>query len=118
MIKINEDSLRETLINVLVKAEGSTFSGWRIPLFVNDDGTVSAGSWISQNSWQPDAIEVPHIKAESWNLSDVSNETTFDENWTRDDEVEHWASESADFQINNLKDRIRCDDTIFEIELI
>ena len=69
-IEIDEESLRETLRDALKESLDFEWSGWRIPLYVDGEtGEVTSGSWLSNNSWQPDTIELPRI-AERWTLEE------------------------------------------------
>ena len=67
---------------------------------------------ISNNSWQPDAIEVVRVK--NWNVEENS-ESEFNEDWTRDDEVDSIIDEIVDHYMvvieESIKDRNYDEDT-------
>lgn len=65
--EINKESLEDVLREALNKALNFGWSGWRIPIYLEDDGTVTLGGWASQGQWQPDEIELP-VRVESWEM--------------------------------------------------
>ncbi len=67
-IQIDTESLRELLKKELYNALDFSWTGWRIPIYVEEDGTLGSGGWLSQGSWQPDALEVYSL--ETWNMGD------------------------------------------------
>jgi len=93
-IRINYCSLVDCLIKAIVQAHDFCWTGWRIPIYLDEEtGLVSSGSWLSNNSWQPDAHELP-VKVETWSMADwgyegkLVNKTTPDNeegNYTNDD---------------------------------
>lgn len=74
IVKINHDSLVDCIEEALISAEGFGWTGWRIPIYLDEEtGLVSSGNWLSNSSWQPDAHELP-VKIESWLMSDFGYE--------------------------------------------
>lgn len=89
-IQIKESDLREKLEEALKLAEGhpgNFTSGWGYPIYVSENGTLSIGGMISNNSWQPDAIEV--IRVSNWNVMEYEEEE-FTEDFTREDAVDSY----------------------------
>lgn len=88
-ITLSSLQLRSILERELANACGFDWTGWRIPIYVEFDeenkGTFSSGSWLSNNSWQPNSIEV--YKIEKWDLIEEGN-VEYTEEWTRNDEIE------------------------------
>lgn len=93
-IKLSDTSLRELVLEQMILAESFEWTGWRIPIYLDniskdDIGeqkyTFSAGSWLSNNSWQPDVLEV--YKIEHWTLDEEGLEKGFD----KDEEVAYQA---------------------------
>ena len=83
-VQVSENSLRIALDEALHEARNFDWTGWRLPLFVDEDGEVSVGSWMSQGSWQPGAEELP-IKIEGWSMEDLGyEEATEDESQSYD----------------------------------
>lgn len=87
-IILNRSDVRTLLKNELKIAYKFDWTGWRIPIYLDgaddiDDGNtiecdLSSGGWLSNNSWQPDAIEV--FKIETWELNyDLSEDADEDE---------------------------------------
>lgn len=87
-IILNRSNVRTLLENELKIAYKFDWTGWRIPIYLDgvddiDDGNriecdLSSGGWLSNNSWQPDAIEV--CKIETWELNyDLSEDADEDE---------------------------------------
>lgn len=96
-IIIKED-LRETLKKEFENARNFEWSGWRIPIYLNSDGTTSSGSWLSRNSWQPDAHEIP-VRVEAWTLDDIEDgmEST-------EENIEHAIEQLVDLEIEQLSE--------------
>ncbi len=61
-IEIKENQLEEILREQIYNAKDFPLSGWRIPIYVDNDGEIIAGSWLAQGSWQPGKIELTSIK--------------------------------------------------------
>jgi hypothetical protein len=105
-MKINLDSLqlRSILERELANACGFDWTGWRIPIYVVFDeenkGTFSSGSWLSNNSWQPNSIEV--YKIEKWDLIEEEN-VVYTEEWTRSHEIEEQIYYILDDSIYDIK---------------
>jgi hypothetical protein len=103
-ITLSEKELKGILERELTNACGFEWTGWRIPIYVtfdeNNKGTFSSGGWLSNNSWQPDVLEV--YKIEKWDLIEEDN-VEYDEEWTKNHEIED--------QIYYI-----LDDNIFEIK--
>lgn len=114
-IKINEDQLREVLTNEERNAHRFDWTGWRIPIFVEDDGSVSSGSWLSYNSWQPDVIELP-VKVETWSMTDIHNDYRDEDGNDMFDEydLEAEIEQRVDWKIKQLKEDYD-EDTEFEL---
>ena len=103
---LSQNQLRELLEKELSNACGFDWTGWRIPIYVNFDeenkGTFSSGGWLSNNSWQPDALEV--YKIEKWDLDE--NGVEFSINWTKDDEIENQIDYMLDENIYDIQKEI------------
>ena len=68
-ILVEEEDLHDVLKNALkIALDFEWQSGWRIPIYVNEKGKVSAGEWLSQGSIQPDIRELAAVYP--WLLSD------------------------------------------------
>lgn len=93
-IKIKETQLREILNEAFKEAFQFDWTGWRIPIFVENNGEVSKGSWMSQNSYQPDAIELP-VRIEAWDL-DFENPT--------EEDIDYEIEERVDFVLRQLNE--------------
>lgn len=107
-ITINKENLRNLLIEQIKRAEGFDWSGWRIPIYVTEEGELSNGNWLSNNSWQPDSIEIP-VRVEGWHLSDLE-ESEFNDDWTREDAALYYSEISADFMIQSFEAKIENDE--------
>jgi hypothetical protein len=59
---INFDSFKESLRKALYQMADFR-SGWGVALYLEDDHTVSVGSPMSDNSYQPDEVEIVRVKA-------------------------------------------------------
>ena len=103
-ITLSEKELKGILETELTNACGFDWSGWRIPIYVEFDeenkGIFSSGGWLSNNSWQPDALEV--YKIEKWDLIEEDGDV-YTEEWSKNHEIEN--------QIYYM-----LDDSIFEIK--
>lgn len=100
-IKIKEEDLRDILKKELENARNFSWIGWRIPIYTENNGELSSGSWLSQGSWQPDAIEVHSLH--SWNMGDLGH---LDENGEEDydeDDLEEEIENSIDFVVDNFE---------------
>jgi hypothetical protein len=88
-ITLSEKQLESVLEKALTNACGFEWTGWRIPIYVTLDeenkGIFSSGGWLSNNSWQPDALEV--YKIEKWDLIEEEN-VQYNEEWTKNHEIE------------------------------
>ena len=62
MITINRDELIEILASCFKKTLNMEMSGFGIPIYLNNDGSVEAGGFLSDNSWQPGAIEIYRVR--------------------------------------------------------
>ena len=104
--KLSSTELREILEKELSNACGFDWTGWRIPIYVDFDeenkGTFSSGGWLSNNSWQPDALEV--YKIEKWDLDEEGVE--YDENWSKQEEIENQIYYILDDNIFEIKQSI------------
>jgi len=106
-IILNYSDVRQLLVNELKKAYNFSWTGWRIPIYLdgaddleagrNFECELNGGGWLSLGSWQPDAIEV--FKVESWSLQ---YDLTDDMN--EDDEIE--------FSIDDMLDNYDWQDKI------
>lgn len=105
-ITLSQNELRTLLEKELSNACGFDWTGWRIPIYVNLDeenkGTFSSGGWLSNNSWQPDALEV--YKIEKWDLDEDGVEYT--EDWTKVEEIENQIYYMLDDNIFEIKQKI------------
>lgn len=104
-MKIDESKLRDLLKTELKNALDFAWTGWRIPIYVEDDGSLSAGGWLSQGSWQPDAIEIYSL--ETWNMSDRGymgeyTEKELEEGYN-DDDIDYEIEESIDWIIEHFE---------------
>jgi len=103
-IKIDESSLRKKIEEALKLAEGHPgdfTSGWGYPIYVNENGSLHIGGMLNNSSWQPDAIEV--VRVNNWNVED-DNDTEYDEDWTREDEVDAAISNYlVDYYVNKVE---------------
>jgi hypothetical protein len=104
-IKLSTTSLRKLTLKKMILAESFEWTGWRIPIYLDsiekdDVGehnyTFSAGSWLSNNSWQPDALEI--YKVERWTFDEDGLEEGFD----KDEEVDYQADYLLDEQWHEL----------------
>lgn len=96
-ILINIDQLENVLHQAFKDAHKFQWTGWRIPIYVNDDGEVHAGSWLSNNSWQPDLIEL--IGIERWDVQDIWPECEGDDDdvyWGIQDYCMPWVMEEIE----------------------
>lgn len=100
-IKINREDLKEIIERECKNAEGSQLSGWHIPIYVHAGGRLEAGSWLSNNSWQPDAITV--VSIDPWNIEDI-DDSIDGEDWTKDDAIDFAISETlVDWYLNKAE---------------
>jgi len=60
-IKISKSKVQEALEIALKNTRNHPMSGWGIPIYIEDDGRITAGNIISQNIWQPDALEIYRV---------------------------------------------------------
>lgn len=122
-IKIDETELREILKTQLANALDFAWTGWRIPIYAEEDGRLSAGNWLSRGSWQPDAIEVYSL--ETWNMSDIgyTGEYTDKEDLEEgeegynDNDIEHEIEEAIEWIIDDFESAAE-ENTNRKIELI
>jgi hypothetical protein len=68
-INVNEESLRGVLKTQLETAHDFNMQDCRIPIYVDEEGNCTSGSWLSQGSYQPNAEELPKV-VEPWTMSD------------------------------------------------
>lgn len=94
-VLVNEESLREVLKKELENARDFDMSGWRIPIYVNEEGKCFAGSWLSNNSWQLEEEELPKV-VEPWTMSDREYEEFSEE------DVNYEIGEIIDWYISNV----------------
>lgn len=94
IIEIKETQLREILNEAFKEAFQFGWTGWRIPIFVENNGEVLKGSWMSQNSYQPDALELP-VRIEAWDL-DFENPT--------EEDIDYEIEERVDFVLRQLNE--------------
>lgn len=89
---IKEESLREALKDALEQMHQYEWTGWRIPIYLDEEtGAVSTGSILSNSSYQPDEHELPfHI--ETWSMDDIINDGDWDEI-----DMEHEINERIDY---------------------
>lgn len=96
---LSEEDLRDVLIEQIKYAADFDFqTGWRIPIFLHEDGHLEAGEWLSNNSYQPGLIEI--ISVEPWDTSLFTEENP---DMTKGDVVDFFADEFADNYIKELK---------------
>jgi len=74
-IKIDYDELFLALQKEIENARDFGWTGWRIPIYVDEKGHVYAGDWLSRGSYQPGTIEIYSIKR--WLTSD----------WVEDEDI-------------------------------
>ena len=107
--KIKEDELRAVLKKELRNAYDFEWTGWRIPIYYNEEtGRVSSGSWLSNNSHQPDILELTSI--ESWSIDDVDN--------PNNEDIECFIDGVIDELIENEHINHNCDYLGYKFELI
>ena len=108
-IRLSNTSLRELILEQMILAESFEWTGWRIPIYLDDiekddvgehNYTFSSGSWLSNNSWQPDDLEV--YKIERWTLDEDGLEEGFD----KDEEVAYQADYLLDDCWDTLVDQV------------
>ena len=104
-IKVSAYQLRSLVLEQMILAESFEWTGWRIPIYLDDISkddvgeksyTFSAGSWLSNNSWQPDELEI--YKVERWEIDEDGLEEDFD----RDEEVANQADYLLDYYWDEL----------------
>jgi len=95
-ININEQELRDILIEAVKEAYKFDWTGWRIPIYIDEQGEISKGSWLNNSSWQPGIEELP-ITVETWEIpllyDDIYDDTSF----------EYEVEEMVDFKIKQLR---------------
>jgi hypothetical protein len=97
--QINKDSLTESLKEAYLNTLDFSWTGWRIPIYLDEDSfETSTGSFLSNNSWQPDTHELP-LNVLTWNMSDLG----YDDNYT-DDDVDNEIDEKINWYINSIED--------------
>ena len=104
-IILSSSQLRELLEKELSNACGFDWTGWRIPIYLDleeNKGTFLSGGWLSNNSWQPDALEV--YKIEKWDLDEDGVE--YDENWTKVEEIENQIYYMLDDNIYDIQKEV------------
>lgn len=96
-------------------AKNFSWSGWRIPIYAREfnnikeleqalkekdeiDISLSFGEWISNNSWQPDALELDGI--ETWS----TEEDEGDDEWMIDEIAESIYERIEGFLLDKLQD--------------
>ena len=114
-IILSYDELRKLLINEMVGACEFSWTGWRIPIYLHEvkdiergetlEGTFSSGGWLSQNSWQPNTLEV--FKIERWELDEYDEDEI-----SKDEEIEFQADYHISENFNDIVERI--EENIFE----
>lgn len=92
-ISIDEQELRDVLAEALEQAYQFEMTGWRIPVYVANDGEVTTGSWLGQGSYQPDLHELP-VRITSWDLGYEADEY----------DISNEVDERVDFIIRHLKE--------------
>jgi hypothetical protein len=120
-IKINKDKLKNTIKLALRHALDFNWSGWRLPIFANDDGELEIGSWMSQGSWQPGANELYSI--EPWEIDEwydsqglVPNKEELSEDDIEENIVEN-VDDLIDFHIEGVEDKIDQHNTTIQMRI-
>jgi len=105
-ITLSQNQLRELLEKELSNACGFDWTGWRIPIYVKFDeenkGIFLSGGWLSNNSWQPDALEV--YKIEKWDLDEDGVE--YSEDWQKSEEIENQIYYMLDDSIDEIWEKV------------
>lgn len=73
-IIVNEDELENVLKNEIENAMNFSWHGWRIPIFVTENGKIIAGNWMNKNTYNPELYEIIGIKPWSENEIEFFNE--------------------------------------------
>lgn len=97
--QVSEDKLRETLEQAYNHANDFDWSGWRLPIFLSDDGELSIGDWMSVGSWQPGVLEITSV--ERWTLTELWPDF---EGEISEDDIEAAIDEMVDFHIKQLEE--------------
>ena len=106
IIFLNKSDVKALIVAELKTAYNFEWTGWRIPFYldlnvdmeagIKIQAEISCGGWLSNNSWQPNTIEV--FKVERWELQyDLTDDMDLDEEieFSIDDMLENcdWQNE-------------------------
>lgn len=106
-ITITQSDAEKVIKEAIEQAHQFDWTGWRLPIFVNEDGSLEVANWLSDGSWQPDAVELP-LKITAWCMSSIEGTyTDEDGNDIYNEEDFEWEVENrVDFEIKKLKERL------------
>lgn len=81
ILKINKKELRKAIEEqIKIAADFEWQSGWRLPIFFDEENGITKGGWCSQGTWQPGTTEIVSITPWSINeFRDMSPYLTDDE---------------------------------------
>jgi hypothetical protein len=106
-ITVDRDELRKVLREEIENAKDFEWSGWRIPIYVLEDGTVTSGSWLSQGSSSPSTHELYGIK--TWSMDEVTDKAgnkVEDETELTEEEYQDNLESYLDYLVDFHEDRI------------
>jgi len=119
-IEVDESELRSVLRNSLESAKDFDWSGWRIPIYILEDGTVTSGDWLSQGSCSPSAHEIYGVK--SWSMDEVidkeGNELEDENELTKEEyesNLENQLDHLEDFHMERIFEKLKEDREIAEV---
>jgi hypothetical protein len=119
-IEVDESELRGVLRESLESAKDFDWSGWRIPIYVLEDGTVTTGDWLSQGSYSPSTHEIYGIK--SWSMDEVidkeGNEVEDETELTKEEyesNLENHLDHLEDFHMERIFEKLQEDREIAEV---
>lgn len=108
---VDYDKLMDVLKRELISALDASLQGWRIPIYINTmSGEITAGSWLSQGNYQPDAFEFYSIKQweidweEHLNKGETINDLTED---VKTNIIVDELDQAIHFHMNRIKDKIK-----------
>ena len=123
-INVNEESLRSILKVELENARDFNLQGgYRIPIYVDEEGNCTSGGWLSQNCYQPNAEELPKV-VERWTMSDrgyhgefVTGDLEEGQEGYNQDDIDYEIGEIIDWYIDNvlLEDERHLPDRVYAL---
>jgi hypothetical protein len=106
-ITVDRDELRKVLREELENAKDFDWSGWRIPIYVLEDGTITSGNWLSQGSYSPSTHELYGIS--SWSMDEITDKDgneVEDETELSEEEYHDNLENHLDYLVDFHEDRI------------